>query len=129
MATHDDYRGYYKMKKFAVPGTFVPNAVFETVDLKGRAIWNMPEPIGYHKTQQVVSKYVTIEGKPKRITVKEKVAFPIYRGFPASYVRYARSQFRRIKRKLAQKEALAQSNTGAVDTLRQFILNPGEQNV
>ncbi len=69
------------MRKFAVPMAFVAHArATKRVDHKGRPIWLMPEPWYRH-----------VNGAP------------IYRGWPASLVRYARAQMRRERIRAEQK--------------------------
>lgn len=106
------------MRKFALPQTFVPGAspVIEgegimakhAKDKKGRYLWNMPEPVGFHKTTEVDKN-----GRREKLV-------PVYRGFPASYARYMRSQFRRMRR---QQSALARAKDDTLGFINE-VLNP-----
>lgn len=108
------------MRKFATPQTFVPGASPRMIknektglleherDKKGRYLWDMPDPIGTHKTT-VVNKHGRVEAE-----------VPVYRGFPASYARYMRSQFRRMRRK---QSALQRAKDDALGFINN-VLNP-----
>jgi len=88
------------------PHTVVPGArrrmdslgINQLKDKKGRPLWDMPEPIGYLET--VDTRWV--RGKP----FKTKLKFPIYRGATAEDFRRARGQWKRMKRKQAEKSLM-----------------------
>lgn len=106
------------MRKFATPMTVVPGAtpVIEgegimakhARDKKGRPLWNMPKPIGFHKTTEVDKN-----GRREKLV-------PVYRGVSASFARYVRSQIRRQRR---QQSALMNARDDAVNFMK-GVLNP-----
>ena len=85
------------MSKAFLPQTRVPGAArayddpkalypIPLVDRKGRPIWNMPKPSGYHS--------VTVVNKHGR----HESVVPIYRGTSAKLYRQAKSKFKRMQR-------------------------------
>ena len=95
------------MQKAFVPQTVVPGArrAYHDLedgemiprpknDLKGRPVWDMPKPSGFHK--------ITIVNKDGRFPATA----PVYKGYPAEIMRHAKAQFKRMQRKAAEKAAL-----------------------
>jgi hypothetical protein len=104
------------MRKYAVPGTYVPGATpmyddpnayapMRMRDNKGRPLWNMPKPVGTVENIQIVSAVVEVDGQPRMRKVRRPVSFPVYRGVSAALARYIRADMRRRARKAAEKQA------------------------
>ena len=112
--------------KFAVPGTFVPGAIY-LGSVVEKHKWQMPKPVAFVERLQVVEKIEFIDDKPRRFKVKKMVQFPVYRGIAASLARSMRAEIRRSQRKL--KEATLRSHKeGARDMLREFVTTGEIQN-
>lgn len=118
--------------KYAMPLTLVPGAsprrhltTFKhLVDKLGRWLWDMPKPIGVHITKQVF--HLLDKSDPKKPRIKrvwKDKKFPVYRGITAKNARYMRSQYRRERRKLAEK-GMAKRAIDSSLSLIKSILNP-----
>lgn len=118
--------------KYALPLTLVPGAskrlhpeTFKhLVNKLGRFLWDMPKPVGVHVTKQharVLDK--SDPKKPRMKRVMKNKNFPVYRGITARNARYARSQYRRARRKLEEKGMAKRVIDSSVGMIKS-ILNP-----
>jgi hypothetical protein len=96
-------------------------------DMKGRPLWNMPEPTGHvnHK------KWSLSKETGERIA--EIVKVPVYRGTSAEYARWVRGQIKRSQRKAAEEKARLDAENTAMQeaeaALEDLVLNPGGHDV
>ncbi len=127
------------MRKQFTPQTIIlrakrrvdPDTLMAAFDSKGNALWDMPAPIRYAEH----TKWRKHKRTGKRIP--EPIQVPVYRGAPASYLRYVRSQVRRNQRKIAAaaaevkalNEAEAMKSQEAEAALQDLVLNPGGHDV
>ena len=118
--------------KYAMPLTLVPGAsprlhpeTFKHLISKlGRFLWDMPKPIGVHITKQVFHRLDKSDPKKPRLKrVWEDKKFPVYRGITAKNARYARSQYRRERRKLEEKGMAKRAIDSSLSIIKS-ILNP-----